>query len=71
MTSVLRSEIERLGRDERLELLDALWDLVRDDALPVPESHRVELARRLAEYESDPTPGIPWPAFRDRLRAGR
>ena len=50
----LLEEILRLPVEERLELLEQVWDSIAADPnrVPVPEWHKEELARRLA----DPSP---------------
>jgi putative addiction module component (TIGR02574 family) len=63
----LRAAIRQLDRDQQLELLDELWALVRDDAMPVPPSHRRELDARLREAEADPSPGEAWADVKARL----
>jgi putative addiction module component (TIGR02574 family) len=47
----IRDEILKLPAAERLELLDELWDSLAADAstVPVPEWHKRELDRRVAE----------------------
>src|SRR5690242_19881537 len=52
----LRDQILRLPPTERLELLDELWDSVAADAsnVPVPEWHKQELDRRVAEPSPKP-----------------
>jgi putative addiction module component (TIGR02574 family) len=53
---------------ERLELLDDVWALVRDDALPLPASHADEFRARLAKAEAGGMPGDSWEEVRERLR---
>lgn len=50
----LLEEILRLPPDERLKLVEDIWDSIAADPsqVPVPEWHKAELDRRLAE--SDP-----------------
>ncbi len=57
-----------MSREEQLELLDELWALIRDDRLPVPESHVQELERRAEAAEHDGVGGDDWKTVRDRLR---
>jgi putative addiction module component (TIGR02574 family) len=59
-----------LTSPEKLELIGALWDSIPDsvDHLTLPESHRDELERRLAEADADPDASIPWQQLRERLR---
>jgi putative addiction module component (TIGR02574 family) len=75
MKPELLDEARRLSVTERIELVEAIWDTVAEDAaleqLPVPDWHREELDRRLADLESDPAAGSPWPEVRRRLERGR
>lgn len=57
-----------MSRDEQLELLDELWAQLRDDGLPVPESHIEELERRAEAADRDGTVSDDWNTVRDRLR---
>jgi len=64
--------IDRMSREERLQLLDDIWDtLTPVDKGAIPESHQEELARRIADADADPTAGIPWEEARERLRGGK
>lgn len=70
MSSTLQAlGIDRLSVAERLELIAEIWDSIPDDltALPLPESHRQELDRRLAACEADPQAGSPWEEVKARL----
>lgn len=64
-------EIEKLSVAQRLDLIGLLWDSIPDtlDVLPVPQSHKEELERRLAGADADPGAGIPWEVVKSRLRA--
>ena len=52
--------IHKLSVSDRLELIEQIWDSLPEHVAPeeVPESHRVELARRRAEAQ--PGLGKPW-----------
>lgn len=64
--------IDRMSREERLQLLGKIWDtLTPVDQEDIPESHREELARRIAAADADPTAGVPWQEVRERLRGGK
>ena len=67
----LIEEARALSVAERIELAEAIWDSIAEDAavgqLPVPESHRRELDRRLTEMEANPDAGSPWDEVRSRL----
>jgi len=66
-------EIRALSVEERLQLIEELWDSLADaEALPVPDWHRQVVSERLAAYERDPDAGRPWDEVKadilDRLR---
>lgn len=64
--------IDRMSREERLQLLGDIWDtLTPVEQLAIPESHREELSRRIADADADPTAGVPWEEARERLRGGK
>jgi len=54
--------IERLGIEERLTLVEELWDSIAADssAVPLTEAQRTELDRRIAEHEAKPNDVVPW-----------
>ena len=58
--------IERLGIEERLTLVEELWDSIAADsaAVPLTEAQRVELDRRIAEHEANPDDVVPWEEVR-------
>jgi putative addiction module component (TIGR02574 family) len=71
--SVPESDIEQLSVSQRLNLITLLWDSIPDspEAMAMPEWHRQELERRLAEADAAPESGIPWEQVRTRLREGK
>jgi putative addiction module component (TIGR02574 family) len=64
-------DIERLTRDEQLELLDKLWDsLGRDpEALPLSDEQRRDLDARLDEVERDGPTGVSWDDALKQIRS--
>ena len=63
MTVSLKSlGIERLGIEERLTLVEELWDSIAADssAVPLTEAQRTELDRRIVEHEATPDNVVPW-----------
>ncbi len=59
--------LKNLPISERADLAQALWDSVLEDSdnLPLPESHRLELEKRL----NNPNPKlIPWEEVKSRLQ---
>ena len=62
--------IDRLSHEERLKLISEIWEsLPPIDQTEIPESHRQELDRRLAD--ADPSAGRPWDEVRKRFREER
>ena len=63
-------DIAALSREERLQLLENLWDSlsIAPEALPLTEAQRLELDRRLDELDRDGPVGSPAEEVLDRLR---
>ena len=62
--------IDDLSPDERLRLLEQLWDSLsrKAESIPLTEAQREELDRRLNDLENDPSGGIPWDEVLERIR---
>ena len=54
--------IDRLTRDQRLALVQEIWDTIAAEQPPplLSEAQRQELERRVAEDEAAPDDAIPW-----------
>lgn len=69
--------IESLGKEERLRLLERLWDSLSraPGDVPVTEAQRAELHRRSEGLDRDRTGGrvlgVPWDEVLRQLRARR
>jgi putative addiction module component (TIGR02574 family) len=63
-------DITKLPPEERLSLLERLWDSLADtrDAVPVTPAHRAELDRRLDDLDTEGPVGIPWNDVLQELR---
>lgn len=57
--------------DERLALVDSIWESIRDnaDAVPVDETTKAEMQRRLRLHRDDPDAADDLDAVLARLRA--
>ncbi len=66
-------ELTRLPLDERLEIVEALWDSIAADSrdLPVSPEQAAILDERLADLEAAPEAGRPWSEFRRTLDRSR
>jgi putative addiction module component (TIGR02574 family) len=69
MGSIDVREILKLPVEERLEIVDAIWDSIAasSDALPVTEAQKQELDRRLEEHRRNPGAVRSWEQVRDSL----
>lgn len=57
--------------EDRVELVNQIWDSIADDSgVPkITDPLRVELDRRIAAYESDPTKVVTWEQIEAKLDA--
>ncbi|MBI4293888.1 MAG: addiction module protein [Betaproteobacteria bacterium] len=60
--------IERLSVEERLELVEELWDSI-SAATPLTEAQRAELDRRLADHEARPDDVVTWEEIKSSISA--
>jgi putative addiction module component (TIGR02574 family) len=65
--TLTKDEIFELPVEERLRLIETLWDSIDPHQLPVPESHRRALDESVAEYRQNPDEGKSWDEVRDDL----
>jgi len=61
--------LDRLRLEERLSLVEELWDSIAADseAVPLTGPQHVELDRRLADHEADPTDVTSWDEVRSSV----
>ena len=61
MEAIDIDEIQRLSVDERICLIELIWDTVEADLAPaeLTDAQRSEVARRIADHERDPSTAIP------------
>jgi putative addiction module component (TIGR02574 family) len=64
--SILRRQIDSLSAEEKVELLEAVWESIEADASSLTEAQRAELDRRIARHEQNPSDVIPWGASPQR-----
>ena len=62
-----RDEITRLSPEERLTLIEQLWDSLDDTDIPVTPAQKAELARRLATLDHDRGEAVTWDSLRAEL----
>jgi len=69
MASLTDTGIAKLSAEERLALIEALWDSLSDAETPLPEGQRAELKRRLAGFESEKAGAAAWENIKAELRS--
>ena len=64
-------DISSLSPEERLRLLEQLWESLSatPEAIPLTNAQREELDRRLNELDRDGPGGIPWEEVLHRIRS--
>ena len=68
-TTILSVEqIARLSAEERLTLIETLWDSLEQDDVPVTPAQAAELDRRDQTYERDAANAQPWDVVRKRIQ---
>jgi putative addiction module component (TIGR02574 family) len=66
----LEIDMNKLTPEERLDLIEELWDTLSTDPakIPLTEVQANELDRRMAEMDQDDSLGIPWETVLARIR---
>ena len=63
------SEIRSLTPEERIRLIEMLWEsfVESPESLPVTDRQLTELQQRLAEHDANPEAARPWSEVRSEL----
>jgi putative addiction module component (TIGR02574 family) len=69
MTTTAWNIVASLSREQRLELLEKLWDSLAAEEIPITDELREELDRRLDDLDQNPDDSEPWEDLRERLRS--
>jgi putative addiction module component (TIGR02574 family) len=69
--TISQIDIERLSPQERLDLIERLWDSLDAETIPLTQAQNAELDRRLATADADLAESIPWETVRTELAARR
>jgi putative addiction module component (TIGR02574 family) len=62
-------DVSGLTSDQKLQLLEELWDSLSEDEVPITAAQREELDRRLDDLDRDGPQGIPWEDVLKRLKS--
>jgi len=71
MNTDLLAEALKLSPSDRLQLIEALWDTLADEDIPVTPEERALLDARLADLEQNPDAQSPWSEVKARLEQRR
>ncbi|MFM2225572.1 MAG: hypothetical protein RJA07_1774 [Bacteroidota bacterium] len=62
-------EILQLSVDERIHMVETIWDSIEKDAISdLTESQKQLINERLEAYENNPTLGSPWSEVKNRIQ---
>lgn len=72
MKKIYASDIAEMPIEERIQLVEDLWDSIAElpESVPVPDWHKDELDRRLDAYHANPAEGTPWSELKEELLNG-
>jgi putative addiction module component (TIGR02574 family) len=67
------TQITALSVDERIELVQAIWDSIAAETenLELTEDQKIELDRRLADLDARPDDVLTWDQIKARVRGRR
>jgi putative addiction module component (TIGR02574 family) len=71
MNADLMAEALKLSPSDRLELIEALWNTLSEEDIPVTPEERALLDERLADLERNPDAQSSWPEVKARLEQRR
>jgi len=71
MSNINFSTLAELPIQERLRLVEALWDTIAEhpESIKLTPAERRELDRRMEAYLKNPSEGTPWPEVKSKLLA--
>ena len=66
------AEIEKMSVDEKIQLIDDLWESLasKPDQMPITEEQRQLLRARREAYRQNPVPGKTWAEVRASIETG-
>ena len=67
MAAISPEQLGNLSNQEKLELIEALWDSLDASALPLHDWQKKELEQALEEYRLNPEEGEEWEIVRARI----
>lgn len=69
MNPITVSDVLDLPIQDRIQLVEAIWDSIAEvpEAVELSEIQRAELDKRLAAFKDNPLAGSPWSEVRARI----
>jgi putative addiction module component (TIGR02574 family) len=69
MKSITASEIAEMPIQQRIQLVEDIWDSIAEmpESVEIPQWHKKELEKRLDAYHANPTEGSPWKDVKKRI----
>jgi putative addiction module component (TIGR02574 family) len=61
------ADITRLSPDERLRLIEQLWDSLEEEQIPLSPAQQAELERRLSSFDEDSAQAVSWDELKTEL----
>jgi putative addiction module component (TIGR02574 family) len=67
------SNIFEMSVAQRILLVEEIWDSIAEnpEAVPLTDSQKLELERRLTSYHENPGAGSPWTEVREKILASK
>lgn len=64
------SDILQMSVAERIQLAEDIWDSIAafPEAVPITDTQKQELDRRLQAYAQNPNEGISWDELKEKVR---
>ena len=72
MKKISAVDIAELPLDERIQLVEDIWDTIAElpETVDIPDWHKAELDKRLDRYHADHREGTPWSELKGKLLQG-
>lgn len=67
MIHIAEQELVRLTPQERLTLIERLWDSLADSDVPVTGVQQAEIDRRMADFAADSAHAVSWDELKTEL----
>ena len=67
-TSEVVEQVKRLPSEDKLPIIDELWESIPAEDVPIPDEVLAEMDRRYEELKKNPGRAQPWSAVEKRIR---